>query len=144
MSGVRLSRAYLPGMLKRNWGRIVFISSESALNIPKEMIITASPRLRNLRVPRSRRDDPRHRRNRQFSAAGTDHVGRRVRAFGGRVRAARQCRTERPGEERRPGEEIAAAEFHAEIIDGSQDVRETTTAHSVRASFWSATVLRRG
>ncbi len=33
MSGVRLSRAYLPGMLKRNWGRIVFISSESALNI---------------------------------------------------------------------------------------------------------------
>jgi NAD(P)-dependent dehydrogenase (short-subunit alcohol dehydrogenase family) len=38
MSGVRLSRAYLPGMLKRNCGRIVFISSESALNIPKEMI----------------------------------------------------------------------------------------------------------
>jgi NAD(P)-dependent dehydrogenase (short-subunit alcohol dehydrogenase family) len=38
MSGVRLSRAYLQGMLKRNWGRIVFISSESALNIPKEMI----------------------------------------------------------------------------------------------------------
>ncbi|HEX7790193.1 MAG TPA: SDR family oxidoreductase [Afipia sp.] len=38
MSGVRLSRAYLPGMLKRNWGRIVFISSESALNIPSEMI----------------------------------------------------------------------------------------------------------
>jgi NAD(P)-dependent dehydrogenase (short-subunit alcohol dehydrogenase family) len=38
MSGVRLSRAYFPGMLKRNWGRIVFISSESALNIPKEMI----------------------------------------------------------------------------------------------------------
>src|SRR6478735_8854135 len=38
MSGVRLARAYMPGMLKRNWGRIVFISSESALNIPKEMI----------------------------------------------------------------------------------------------------------
>jgi NAD(P)-dependent dehydrogenase (short-subunit alcohol dehydrogenase family) len=38
MSGVRLSRAYMNGMLKRNWGRIVFISSESALNIPKEMI----------------------------------------------------------------------------------------------------------
>src|ERR1700709_712954 len=38
MSGVRLSRAYMPGMLKRDWGRIVFISSESALNIPKEMI----------------------------------------------------------------------------------------------------------
>lgn len=38
MSGVRLSRALMPGMLKRNWGRIVFISSESALNIPAEMI----------------------------------------------------------------------------------------------------------
>jgi len=30
MSGIRLARAYMPGMLKRNWGRIVFISSESA------------------------------------------------------------------------------------------------------------------
>jgi len=38
MSGVRLSRAYMQGMLKRNWGRIVFISSESGLNIPAEMI----------------------------------------------------------------------------------------------------------
>jgi NAD(P)-dependent dehydrogenase (short-subunit alcohol dehydrogenase family) len=38
MSGVRLARAYMQGMLKRNWGRIVFISSESALNIPTEMI----------------------------------------------------------------------------------------------------------
>ncbi len=38
MSGVRLSRHYLPRMLQRNWGRIVFISSESALQIPKEMI----------------------------------------------------------------------------------------------------------
>lgn len=38
MSGVRLSRAYFDGMLKRNWGRIIFISSESALQIPEEMI----------------------------------------------------------------------------------------------------------
>jgi NAD(P)-dependent dehydrogenase (short-subunit alcohol dehydrogenase family) len=38
MSGVRLSRAYLPGMIQKNWGRIIFISSESALNIPPEMI----------------------------------------------------------------------------------------------------------
>jgi NAD(P)-dependent dehydrogenase (short-subunit alcohol dehydrogenase family) len=37
-SGVRLSRAYLPAMLNRNWGRIIFISSESAVQIPKEMI----------------------------------------------------------------------------------------------------------
>lgn len=38
MSGVRLSRYYLPRMLAANWGRIVFISSESALHIPTEMI----------------------------------------------------------------------------------------------------------
>jgi NAD(P)-dependent dehydrogenase (short-subunit alcohol dehydrogenase family) len=38
MSGVRLSRAYMPAMLKRNWGRVVFLSSESGLNIPAEMI----------------------------------------------------------------------------------------------------------
>lgn len=38
MSGVRASRAYLPGMLKQNWGRVVFISSESGLQIPSEMI----------------------------------------------------------------------------------------------------------
>jgi NAD(P)-dependent dehydrogenase (short-subunit alcohol dehydrogenase family) len=38
MSGVRMTRHYLPGMTKRGWGRVVFISSESALAIPKEMI----------------------------------------------------------------------------------------------------------
>jgi NAD(P)-dependent dehydrogenase (short-subunit alcohol dehydrogenase family) len=38
MSGVRLSRIYLPGMKQRNWGRIIFISSESALQIPVESV----------------------------------------------------------------------------------------------------------
>jgi NAD(P)-dependent dehydrogenase (short-subunit alcohol dehydrogenase family) len=38
MSGVRLSRFYFPKMLKQNWGRIIFISSESGLQIPVEMI----------------------------------------------------------------------------------------------------------
>jgi NAD(P)-dependent dehydrogenase (short-subunit alcohol dehydrogenase family) len=38
MSGVRLTRAYLPGMLQKNWGRIIFISSESGVQIPEEMI----------------------------------------------------------------------------------------------------------
>ena len=38
LSGVRLSRFYLPGMLQRDWGRVVFISSESGVNIPVEMI----------------------------------------------------------------------------------------------------------
>jgi NAD(P)-dependent dehydrogenase (short-subunit alcohol dehydrogenase family) len=38
LSGVRLSRHYLPRMKEKNWGRIIFISSESAVNIPVEMI----------------------------------------------------------------------------------------------------------
>jgi NAD(P)-dependent dehydrogenase (short-subunit alcohol dehydrogenase family) len=38
LSGVRLSRHYLPRMMERGWGRIVFISSESAVQIPAEMI----------------------------------------------------------------------------------------------------------
>src|SRR5579872_4889018 len=38
MSGVRLSRHYLSGMRERNWGRILFVSSESAVQIPAEMI----------------------------------------------------------------------------------------------------------
>jgi NAD(P)-dependent dehydrogenase (short-subunit alcohol dehydrogenase family) len=52
MSGVRLSRAYMPGMLQRNWGRIVFISSESALNIPKEMIHYGMTKTAQLAVSR--------------------------------------------------------------------------------------------
>lgn len=38
LSGVRLCRLYLPSMKDRNWGRIIFISSESAVQIPAEMI----------------------------------------------------------------------------------------------------------
>jgi NAD(P)-dependent dehydrogenase (short-subunit alcohol dehydrogenase family) len=38
MSGVRLSRHYLAGMLEKNWGRILFISSESGVQIPAEMV----------------------------------------------------------------------------------------------------------
>lgn len=38
MSGVRLARHYLPEMLARNWGRIIFLSSESGIQIPTEMI----------------------------------------------------------------------------------------------------------
>jgi NAD(P)-dependent dehydrogenase (short-subunit alcohol dehydrogenase family) len=38
MSGVRLTRAFLPAMLQRNWGRVIFMSSESGVQIPDEMI----------------------------------------------------------------------------------------------------------
>ncbi|MDD1516502.1 MULTISPECIES: SDR family NAD(P)-dependent oxidoreductase [Bradyrhizobium] len=52
MSGVRLSRAYMKGMLARNWGRIVFISSESGLNIPVEMIHYGMTKTAQLSVAR--------------------------------------------------------------------------------------------
>ncbi|MEW4453302.1 SDR family oxidoreductase [Bremerella sp. JC817] len=38
MSGVRLTQAVFPGMLERNWGRVLFISSESGVQIPAEMV----------------------------------------------------------------------------------------------------------
>jgi NAD(P)-dependent dehydrogenase (short-subunit alcohol dehydrogenase family) len=52
MSGVRMARAYMKGMLKRNWGRIVFVSSESALNIPTEMIHYGTTKTAQLSVSR--------------------------------------------------------------------------------------------
>lgn len=52
MSGVRLSRHYLPGMLRRNRGRIIFVSSESALNIPKEMIHYGATKTMQLGISR--------------------------------------------------------------------------------------------
>lgn len=52
MSGIRLSRAYLPGMLKRDWGRIVFISSESGLQIPVEMVHYGMTKTAQLSVAR--------------------------------------------------------------------------------------------
>jgi NAD(P)-dependent dehydrogenase (short-subunit alcohol dehydrogenase family) len=52
MSGVRLSRHYLPGMKQRNWGRIIFISSESAIQIPAEMIHYGMTKTAQLAVSR--------------------------------------------------------------------------------------------
>jgi NAD(P)-dependent dehydrogenase (short-subunit alcohol dehydrogenase family) len=52
LSGVRLARAYLPGMKAHNWGRILFISSESALQIPVEMIHYGTTKTAQLAVSR--------------------------------------------------------------------------------------------
>src|SRR5437660_9869359 len=52
LSGVRWSRAYLPGMKERNWGRIVFISSESAIHTPTEMIHYGMTKTAQLAVSR--------------------------------------------------------------------------------------------
>lgn len=52
LSGVRLSRLYLPAMRERNWGRIVFISSESGVQIPAEMIHYGTTKTAQLAVSR--------------------------------------------------------------------------------------------
>ena len=52
MSGIRMSRALLPGMVARGWGRVVFISSESGVNIPKDMIHYGVTKISQLAVSR--------------------------------------------------------------------------------------------
>jgi NAD(P)-dependent dehydrogenase (short-subunit alcohol dehydrogenase family) len=52
LSGVRLARLYLPAMKQRNWGRIIFISSESAVQIPVEMIHYGTTKTAQLAVSR--------------------------------------------------------------------------------------------
>jgi NAD(P)-dependent dehydrogenase (short-subunit alcohol dehydrogenase family) len=52
LSGVRLSRAFFPKMLAKNWGRIIFISSESSIYIPEEMIHYGTTKTAQLAVSR--------------------------------------------------------------------------------------------
>lgn len=52
LSGVRLARLYLPSMKRRNWGRVIFISSESAVQIPSEMIHYGMTKTAQLAVSR--------------------------------------------------------------------------------------------
>jgi NAD(P)-dependent dehydrogenase (short-subunit alcohol dehydrogenase family) len=52
LSGVRLARLYLPAMKRANWGRIIFISSESAVQIPAEMIHYGTTKTAQLGVSR--------------------------------------------------------------------------------------------
>lgn len=52
MSGVRLSRHYLRGMLERDWGRVIFVSSESGVQIPAEMVHYGMTKTAQLAVSR--------------------------------------------------------------------------------------------
>lgn len=52
LSGAQLTQFYLPKMLKKNWGRVIFISSESALNIPEEMVHYGMSKTAQLSVSR--------------------------------------------------------------------------------------------
>jgi NAD(P)-dependent dehydrogenase (short-subunit alcohol dehydrogenase family) len=91
LSGVRLARLYLPAMRRANWGRIIFISSESAVQIPAEMIHYGMTKTAQLAVSpsagtcRSGRGDGDHRQQR---APRPDKIARRRRIR----RGARQNR----------------------------------------------------
>lgn len=76
MSGVRLSRALLPGMVQKGWGRVVFISSESACNIPADMIHYGVTKTAQLAGARSGEVRGRQWRDGEQRAAGPDNVGR--------------------------------------------------------------------
>ena len=52
MSGIRFARRYAPAMAGRGWGRVIFVSSESALNIPKEMIHYGTTKTAQLAISR--------------------------------------------------------------------------------------------
>jgi NAD(P)-dependent dehydrogenase (short-subunit alcohol dehydrogenase family) len=77
MSGIRLSRHYLPKMRERGWGRIVFISSESALNIPVEMIHYGVTKTAQLAVSRGLAESLAGTGHRELGSARPDAVGGR-------------------------------------------------------------------
>jgi len=52
MSGIRFARRYAPAMAGRGWGRVIFVSSESALNIPKEMVHYGTTKTAQLSISR--------------------------------------------------------------------------------------------
>jgi len=103
MSGVRLTRRYFPAMLAKNWGRVVFISSESGLNIPAEMIHYGVTKTAQLALARGLAElTAGNRRHREFGPARPHPLGRRrrfrqshgegTRHFGSGSRAPLLCR----------------------------------------------------
>ena len=77
LSGIRLSRHYVSGMRERDWGRIVFVSSESAVQIPTEMIHYGMTKTAQLAVARGL----------VCSARASATTGAALRVDGGVVRA---------------------------------------------------------
>ena len=88
LSGVRLSRFYLPKMLKQNWGRIVFLSSESALEHARRDDPLRRDQDGPDRIgPRPGGNDRRHGRHGQLGPCGTDAFGggRKIRGRHGQI-----------------------------------------------------------
>jgi NADP-dependent 3-hydroxy acid dehydrogenase YdfG len=103
LSGVRLARLFLPGMKRRNWGRIIFISSESGIQIPSEMIHYGMTKTAARCLARACRSGSWNRHYREFNIARTDEVarGRRFRRIarevGGKVVGRVRARVFRKG-----------------------------------------------
>jgi NAD(P)-dependent dehydrogenase (short-subunit alcohol dehydrogenase family) len=73
LSGIRLSRHYAPRMRERGWGRVIFISSESALNIPKDMVHYGDDQCRATGgITRTGRGNGGQRHDGECCAAGSD------------------------------------------------------------------------
>ena len=83
MSGVRLSRHYLPGMKQRNRGRILFVSSESGVQIPAEVIHYGMTKTAQLAISRGLAETTRrHGRHREHAAPRPDRFRRRECLYG--------------------------------------------------------------
>ena len=110
MSGVRLTRHYLPGMISKNWGRVIFISSESGQQTPGEMVHYGMDQDRaNRRGAWRRRIRCGHRDYSKFNSGRPDRFRRcrRFRSVPGRA-AGNQQRTSREGIFRKDSPQFAA------------------------------------
>src|ERR1022692_2597457 len=113
MSGVRLSRYFLPKMKAAGWGRIIFISSESAVNIPVEMVhygVTKTMQVPEFGDPRQQ---PRHLRSQAFRA---DHRRRLARHHRNQFHERRAPQPLLSAEDE--GRRMGAHHFHFQRIGG--------------------------
>lgn len=140
LSGVRLSRAYLPGMERAGWGRVIFVSSESALNIPADMIHYGVTKTANLSVARGLAK----------RMAGTGVTVNSVLPGPTLSEGLEEMLAEAAGEDSRPLEEIADAFAVAErpgtLIRRAATVEEVANmivyAASAEASATTGAALR--
>ncbi len=93
MSGVRLSRHYLPGMRQKNWGRILFISSESGVQIPAEMIHYGMTKTAQIAIARHCGNVGRNGCNREQHSPRPHGFGRRGWVCRGDVEATEQIKS---------------------------------------------------
>ncbi|OZM76006.1 hypothetical protein CFP66_43240 [Pseudonocardia sp. MH-G8] len=118
LSGVRLTRAYLPGMIERGWGRVQFICSDSSVVIPAEMVHYGVTKTALLAVSRG------------FAKAASGTCGWTA------ATSTRSCRSTATGPRRRPGSgtvALGAGPVHPSLADAALERRQPP-AHRVRVA----------